>query len=555
MVTGVSAQENSNNKDEYDRIGLTVYFFTYGSNYKKAIAKAVNTVSLPDRFDDNNLEIKTITIPSSWNINTDQYESISKEGGNDRIKVTEDFFTENAIGKKIIAKCYNYDPEKGFDLSTLFKRAEYNASDEEIKVASSSKRGMAQIRDYGHQLVNNSYVVVIDLQDITKETQREEYTYRISYKAQTGIYLYKVDFNEQKINDFFNYWVYDDDTDEVKQKKLAEFKSKYTVPIKYVHSDINSREAEGSSYGNPKNSNLDKNIVDDKAFSNLISDSYRKMLETLAKDLEVFQIETKVINSDPIQSKIGKKEDLKTDDKYFVYEYVWKDKSQSLVTKRRAVIRTKEVADNRNDNRSATSSFYTTYGGKVKEGMMIREKRDFGIAISGCYENKGLGGGNLQVRYRLGKNISIPAFYLLFEGGLSYEDYSDLNYTEDNYLSNFKKDTLSFTRFGIGLGKGFQFLHNFEFTPYVILGFNSSSKDDLNDYTYNTLYYKCGAAIGLNILQNLQLFGRVNYYGFGDVTVRNSNNDKVEDMGGEKWKDEFPDQEGAYFGFGLQFEF
>lgn len=554
-----AAQENSENIDKYDRISLTLYFFTYGNHYANRINESIKTISLPDRFDNNNLKVKTISIPNFWDVNINEYEKVTEEGASDRLKVAEDYLNDNNIGKQIIGYCYNYDPDKGFDLTRIFERAEYNATDEDIMVASSSKRGLAQIKDYGHQLVNNSYIVIIDLMDINREVSRKDNSVGISYTAHTGIYLFKLNSDKNKINKFFQYWVNEDDNEIVKKQKLEAFKNEFTVPFEFVFSKPNNSLVLGNdSYTKleaqiGKSKSIDE--LDKNAFNNLIQSCYNDILTTLSKNIEAFQIESKVIDLKPVRSKIGKKEDLRSDDKYFVYEYILEEDSNTPTPKRKAVVRSNKIADNRGDNRSATSTFYQTYGGRIEEGMVMREKRDIGISINGNYENMGIGGCNFQIKYRAGRFIKIPALYVFYEMGFNKYDYSQLDETSYTYLPKFETDTLSFIRIGFGIGKGFQFLHNFELTPYVALGINGPMDNNKDDYNYNTLYYKCGASLGLNILQNLQLYGQINYYGYGSVDVTDSNNEQIEDMGGEKWDNEFPNQSGLFYGFGLQFEF
>ncbi len=82
------------------------------------------------------------------------------------------------------------------------------------------------------------------------------------------------------------------------------------------------------------------------------------------------------------------------------------------------------------------------------------------------------------------------------------------------------------------------------------------TEDDENDYNYDTFYLKPGVSLGVNVLHNLQAFGQVYYYSMGPVLVSDDEGEYVEDMGGEKWGDEFPGQEeGMGVKFGMRFEF
>jgi hypothetical protein len=204
-----------------------------------------------------------------------------------------------------------------------------------------------------------------------------------------------------------------------------------------------------------KGEKIDMPGLKNEAFFDMVRDSYNTFSLKAAKKLEDFKVKKKLLNTSPFQAKIGTKESIKTDHKFFVYEYVWDEEKEKAIPKRKGVLRVKKAVDNR-ENRSEKSSFYQIYGGSIEEGMVLREKPDLGLSVITGYEVSGPGGINLGLKYRLGKYINIPASYLTANIAFTNEDYSNYQVGDYNYLGNFETEEVSFTRFEAGVGKGFQ---------------------------------------------------------------------------------------------------
>ncbi|GEM_PF-1421654 len=558
MLSGTSlfhAEAQNGFNDHYDRIGLTSSFITYGGRHADLIKQALEEVPLQEKFYDNPVGKRIIRLRKRQE---KKEKFLNTQDENKRIEAIRDFLNKNHLGRVMVAHWYNYDPREGFDLSRVFERAEYNATDEEIFVSRNSKRGKARIRDYGHTLVSNSYLAVIDLRGIEKDVSREGDYANISYQSEMGVYLFKLQFGEKQIDQLFNVWFYKDDPPEIKEKKAAAFQ-RMDFPLQYVMAEPEAHHITGkarySMIDEMKGEELNIKELNSKAFNQMIEESYEKMQFQASKKVEAFKVKKKVMGVHPIQAKIGKKESLKTDDKYFVYEYQWDEELDKAVAQRKAVIRAKKVADNRGNQRSKRSRFYQIYGGTIDEGMVLREHPDWGISLTAGYEQNGLGGMSFQGRWRMGRVIGIPALYLVGGLGFTSSDYGGLDRSQYTYLENFEQDKVSFYRFDVGLGKGFQIVRFIELTPFIAAGMNNT-EDDQQEYDYSAFYYKTGLAAGINLLHNLQAFGQFNYYGMGEVTVSDKDGNVMEEMGGESWSDEFPDQEGGTgIELGLRYEF
>ncbi|MCF8344522.1 MAG: hypothetical protein K9G67_09450 [Bacteroidales bacterium] len=553
MITPkLNAQEEI--QAEYDRIGLTVLFYTYGGKFENKLEDAMKDVSFPDKFYQNKLKECVISLPRSMEMKD---ESLAQDDEQERIEIAREYLKEQNIGRKIVEEWYNFDPEQGFDLSMIFERAEYNATDEEIIVSEGSKRGRARIRDYGHELVSNSYVAIVDLRDLKKETEREKDYASVSYSSDMGLYIFKLKFGEEQINELFDVWIFEDDSPEEKEQKLARFKE-MDFPLELVYSKPDWLLPTGTaSYGGLDGltgKKLDMSVLDKEAFEKFYNEIFDKMMFHASKHIQDFTVRKKVTDVRPIQAKIGLRESLKTDDQYFVYEYVWDEQLKEAIPKRKAVLRVRKVADNRDEGRSAESSFYQTYGGTVREGMLVKEHPNVGLALNVGYEMNGLGGFGVGLRYRIGRYIDIPALYLITGLSGTSEDYGNIDKENFKYLSKFKEDQVFFMRYDLGFGKGFRIARFIELMPFAVGGYNQTESDQ-DGNKYASFYYKAGLTAAVNVLYNLQLYGSFNYYGLGGVS-KIDGDDIDTDEDALKWADEFPGQEGGTgIQFGLSYEF
>ena len=224
----------------------------------------------------------------------------------------------------------------------------------------------------------------------------------------------------------------------------------------------------------------------------------------------------------PLKAKIGKKEDLKVDQRFFVFEYVYNEKKNSTDQKRKGVVRVKKVANNMGvaTGSSQSSTFYQVAGVSLEEGMLMQQRLDYGVLIYAGFEAGGMGGVYGQVGYRLGNKIAIPAFYSYVEGGAGG----------------------GYFKYGAGLGKGFYFMKNFELQFSGSVGFEQ-------DANFKTLYFKPTATLAMNLLHNFQIYGNIGAYtSFG---VYDSDNNPVpyytweQYTGGERTP-------GAFVGFGVR---
>ncbi len=251
--------------------------------------------------------------------------------------------------------------------------------------------------------------------------------------------------------------------------------------------------------------------------------------------VEHFKVITSINGINPIRAKIGKKEGVKTDYRYFAYEYVYDEKSDLTTQKLRGVVRsTSKIADNLQvaTGKSPTTELYQTYGRKLQTGYLLQQRNDFGGELSAGYEIGNIGGVYGRLDLRMGRYVGVKALFLYVEGGFESKDYENSTY--------------KFTRYGGGLAKGLQLTRNSELRPYVGIGLEEAK--DAAQVKLSTVYFKGGANLGINIKHNVQLFGGVGYYMTGDTKDEN-------DVSQGDWDTEFDGRSGMSILAGIRIGF
>ena len=142
---------------DYDRNALTVIVLDGNSAYMLDIRNAASGIVVPDKFDDNLLDTRLLATSSNA----------------DAIKQA---LTQNKIPNQILAKWFARNEAGEFNMDIIHERGLYNATDDEVRKAASSKIGMAKLQDAGEVLINHSYILVMDIKNI--QTMEQVYLKR-----------------------------------------------------------------------------------------------------------------------------------------------------------------------------------------------------------------------------------------------------------------------------------------------------------------------------------------------------------------------------------------
>lgn len=487
--------------DTYDRSSLTLILLDHPevANSSK-LTGGIGNVLIPDKYFDNKIDLKSIKSPFAAN-----YTGVVKNS-------IKDVLNHEKTGNKIISYWYSRQNDGTMSADRFLERGMYNATDADVLKAKGTKRGVDALKDYGDKLIGKSYAVVIDY---SKFTAIDDSVTR-GWSSDVKIYLYKIIFNDTIQAKLYNdLWIYKEDTQEVKTKKKARF-DQMNFDVEYVSQAAYS-VTQTESKKNTSTTIIPK--TNEELLTILMQNGLEECLYNIEKNIEDLRVKTSLYQINPLRAKIGKKEGLAVDHRYFVYEYVYNEKTNTTSSVRRSVIRAKKVADNRNiaTGTSVMSTFYQVAGGNLQPGYTLQQRNDAGIGLYIGDELGIVGGVSARIEANVGRYASVPSLYVFVGVGMQTKTYTGIHNKVNAILPT---QDINFLRYEIGLGKGLHFIKVLELSPYGAVGYeeakNKEWKDDIqfNGNVIKALYFKYGANLSLNLSYNIQVVGGVGSYLF-----------------------------------------
>lgn len=481
-----------------DRNAISIMQIRYDDNYTADLNQVFARMRLEDRYDINNIPTKYIyTKGERVHINKNE-----KMEAPDRTQQLTQYLNEQNIGLEIISFLFNRNPQSGhINTERLNKRGAYNASDENVLESIATKRGISEIYDEGFKLIDNSYIFIFDFTNIQykyeKKSSKDEGDYYWSMTP--AAYLFKIEWNEDLQNRLFDCWIDQETPEEEVYEKRKAFE-RIVVPIKFMSREeyYDCRESTGIE---EQNRNVEKGKkrkysneqLRESAFVNMVFKAADYLGEELVNKYETFHITNSLYATGPLRAKIGKKESVNVNDLYYVYENILQSDG-SIKRVRRGVIRsTKYITDNRSvsTGSSGTTEFYQIAGGKLEEGMTLKEKRNF------C--------ASLDLGYRYGDLDGVYAGLSMFVYASRVMNHNIM------FESTIWKDAATVS-FDYGFGPR---CNNFDIFPYIGIGLDSfftSDEEKELDLNKNLGWIaKCGIRFNLNIYYPIQLFGAAEY--------------------------------------------
>jgi hypothetical protein len=515
--------------ETYSRQSIT-FFMGSNPDVNQAPVNNVGKIKFSDKYFNHNLDTQVLPLGAEFKTLTF-----------DKKKVyLLDLMTKQGIGRKIVAKWFNRQANGMMSLDYIHQSGLYNATDQDVKMAVAAKRGDAFLKDAGQNLVNKTSVLILVPYDVKSKEDKDSRRWDCSY----DMFCFQLVFTPDVVANFYDVWPYEDDNATIKQNKVAAFDS-----LNFKFTEVQSKTFQSASA-----SDIITKLKKTKTFDELAAELVNKMYEnssfSLDRSIEDFRVKTKVSRVHPTRAKIGKKEGLKCDQQFFVYQYQYDEATKKVSPVRHAVVRsTSKIVDNRTvaTGSSPESKFYQTYGGGIEEGMILQQRLDFGLSVIGGYEVGGMGGGNLNFMFRTGQFTKVTALYLMLDLGLSSAKPST------SVKTKLPEASYGLFKFSIGLGKGMRIGRIFELTPYAQYGVESTSDDTYKEI--QTGFIKAGGMLGVNLTHNISLLGQVNYYVPGDISVKKDKDSPKEAAYTGKWDTYFTGRTGVSVMGGLRIEF
>jgi hypothetical protein len=556
-------------EDSYARSSISYLLLDFSNEkYSPMLKEAINTTRMPSKFDNNDLKKKVITAPYF-------HDQVFPNANENAKKIISTLTTEK-YAIDIVKFWWNIKDNGNYSTDLIKARGEYNATDEDFNQAMATKVGRAKIADAGIKLIGNSYVLVMDYKDIKtmqeiydakdleerKKAEKEKKEFVPVKRIKNGFvgkataYLFQVNYPDT-VQGYFNESFIDEKRIDI--TKLNQIFDNVYSPFKLVTTqsvDVDGTQPNPGQFLAPAVQKTDSELM-----VVLVNDGISKSLNSIENRVEAFRVKTPVTNVGPIRAKIGEKESLTHERRYFVWQYV-SDNRDNVIAKKKGVIRARKVVNNKSDELGKTqeSEFYQVAGGKVTEGMTLQEAKDLGCGLS-------LGGGSDgfvgRFDINIGQWINIPMkqWKLYFDLGASGKQL-DAKVGPPTLNSTFPTSSSKFNslKWSVGLAKEFPFMRNLHVGGYLGWGAETLKWKAGSDLSEQLLAsgMQFGGRFGINLgTSSAQIIAAIDSHSYGTVTYKYTPEGGEEQSieTGNKWEDIFTDKQAISFSLSLRFNF
>ncbi len=388
-------QSSENEEVIYRRSSLYPFMIVETNRqYSDVIQQVFLNAEIPDKFNNHIVGAQTINNGIAPGLSKRKDKIVSQAEN------ISNYLAQNDVAKQMVAKWFNRQADGSFDMKLVAQRGSYNATEMDVALANSSKRGDALLADAGEELIKNSFVIVNDFDYVSKEEVAKKVkaglgllkevaeladvdvntstveaavtTFGKGYVVRTTSYLYRLVWNDSVAAVFYqDYWMNPNNIDE---SRKAAFDNSDIFKMELVGWEVAWADLQSTIYTKRSEEELIA-IATIRAIDAVIAKLQRKF--------EVFRTKTPLYSVDPLAAKIGLKEGLEKGDRFEVLEQVM-DRHGRTKYKRRGVIKVNKnhIWDNRFEagkggdaSNEASTLGYTTFkgSGKYYAGMLIRQ--------------------------------------------------------------------------------------------------------------------------------------------------------------------------------------
>ena len=536
---------------EYDRSSLTIIGLDLPNAQSANVAKSIDAAIIPDKFYSNDLGFRMI--PANLEINL--FDPVKQKQIFNTDVLT--LLNQKKVGQAIVAKWFNRQPDGTFNADVLKVRGVYNSDDSDLAIANAAKRGESALMDAGMGLVDKSYILVLGFANMQTMNQfydkieaKPEQRTTNGFKADMIGYLYKLDFSDSVAAVFFqDLWLSNTSGDA--NAKIEKFNAT-TFPLIPVKNFAMPMQATQYNAGQSLAPKVQKTT--DELLKDMVNNSLTAVITQFEKQIDEFKVKAQVYKTNPIAVKIGKKEGLGFDQRYFVFENR-QTRSGKQYSSRRGVIKSMSVSDNRNVTSGETqpSYFYQVAGRKIDNmGMFVEQRVDAGLNLFLGYQQDAMSGIAARGEYYIGRMLYGSKTNKIAKGMTSFKMYVEGGYNSGDYTINLTEEKVDLLRVSAGFNKDYYLTKNIHFGPFIGYGFESATGKD-SKYKIETHFVEFGARLGINISYNVQLIGSANYYVMLSPDVKDNDGKAVDST--KSYKDFFPDRNGLGISYGIRFMF
>ena len=551
VITSAFAQDPLKKvSTKYMRPSITPLYFQPKDRQEEIIISKLKSLDISSKFNDHKVDFPALDC------------SVKEEPGR---KTLIDNYARKSTNP-VMAKWWNRDAQGNFNYDFVAKSGLYSSTDADAIMAKGSNIDRREMM--GEELIGKTYILLYEIaslqtmeqkydkQDainqnlgITKPVTRSSEGYEIVY----NVYAYKLNYNDSVSMVFYNeYWTDVNNHDAAKAAKW----SAATFPVNYIQKItgvVQSSQSKESVLGTNK-----KKKTMDELLQDIPAKWQDQALFDLARYIEDFNLKATIFKSKPLQAKLGTKESLYLDQRFFVYEIeVDQFGNQDKILK--GVARAKTIENNKTiaTGESKPSTFTQQGGKRLYEGMFIESHEDIGgILEAGFYtgsSDRSFGGIRIGLDYRLSRAVKKRGVYVGIDftanymnnvnpgivdaGGIEIADgYSSFSGFTYSFAAKVSKE-MYFTRRGnvylnpsIGLGLVSYSLNKSDNSLYDFEYVDENGKTKHNpDYLWSSFFVPMSVGLGFYVKPNMSVELRPVFR--AKFAVSTDNNDRL-DQGG-----------------------
>jgi hypothetical protein len=324
------------------------------------------------------------------------------------------------------------------------------------------------------------------------------------------------------------------------------------VPVKTMVMPMQSTQYNPGSPLAPKEQKSQELLIRE-----MVNNSLMNVLDQFTKKVDELKVKAQIYETDPIAIKIGKKEGLKFDHRFFVYENR-QTSSGKLYSSRRGVIKSMSVSDNRKVTSGETqpSYFYQIAGKKIDNlGMFVEQRNDAGLNLFLGYAADGLSGAQVRGEYYIGRLLytgsktnkiskGLRSLKMYVEGGVDLKEYTIDVIPED----------VNLLKVSFGLNKDMYLSRNIHLGPFIGYGIEMN-EGKTSKYKVDTDFIETGLRLGINLRYNIQLMASANYYYMLNTEIMDEAGTTIAPSLTPDYDTLFPNRGGFGISYGIRFMF
>ena len=569
LLNFVYFKANSQVQTKFFRPSMTTTFMKPTSSEATKIYAAFASTPMEARFDNRVVSNNSITVslparpqmPTSENLKElksmmDNHKKSVAEWESAKAKQINAKLS--GIGKDIIANMFGRDNQGNLNYDKIMDAASYSSSDAQALSAGASENKNVIYTEIAEELLKRGYIVVYDI----KSTQTYDQFYNASdakaraAAAKTGkpatpvkrtsegwmidfdYSIYRLVWNDSVSTIFYTQaWLDASTTDpSVRAEKKSAFDS-FAFPLELVFSGSSNASASQSNDASYYEKLKIKRKSMDELLTELPVDMQNSMVFNGGRKIEDFKMRAPIFQVYPTTVKLGNKEGLYYDERFYVFEIKQNKKTGESFKKRRGVLRASNIVDNSTiaDGKSPASTFRQEGGKALYQGTLVELKEDFGLGLNIGYGlmDKFVGGVNLGIEARIPNFLKGKANWAKYLRGLYLnanvgynilpEDEVWASYPDYKYSGSSMALGVSLSRETYIFKKG-----NLYVMPEIGGGILSVT---LNEYfsdgtalNAGSMYVNGGLGIGLHVSPMISIFAKAGFnMRLGDATWTDEN--------------------------------